>query len=137
MCASITVGEGVQTHTGACTRLPVAEPVERVPADWLMGAGHPILPSAERRVATACGRSAQPWHRAVVEIGVADPVMRRTGAVAEIVEVSVANGLPCPTRPTEVVECGVHRVNAGAGLGERQARNEQEEKKKWHGTPPG
>lgn len=91
-----------------------------------MRAGRPILPGAERRVATVCGRSAQPRRRAVVEIGGADPVMRRTGAVAEVIEVGIADRLTGPTRPAEIVERGVPHIDTGARLGKGHSWNEEE-----------
>ncbi|MGE0469624.1 MAG: hypothetical protein AB7L09_12675 [Nitrospira sp.] len=90
--------------------LPAAEIVEGRSANRLMCARGTVLPGAEGGVANLIRRTPQYRCEAGIDVGVFDPVPRGAGAIAEIVDVSVANKLPRPTTPIGIEECGVAAV---------------------------
>lgn len=88
-----------------------------------------ILPGAEGGVANLIRGTTQTEFGTGIEIGVSDPVPRGTGAIAEVVEVSVANRLSSPAASIGIVESRVADVSAGTGLGKGNTGNQQEEDK--------
>lgn len=88
-----------------------------------------ILPGAEGGVANLIRGATQAGFGTGIEIGVTDPVSCGAGAIAEVVEVGIANRLSSPAAPIGIIEGRVPDIGAGAGLGNGNTGNQQEEDK--------
>lgn len=110
--------------------------VKSRPSDRLMRRRGTVLAVTEGGVANSIGGPTQVWSGTGIEIGASHPVSRGSGAVAEVVEVGVANRLPRPAASIGIVEGHFANIGAGAGLGNGHTRkNENEEKKESHEAP--
>lgn len=82
-----------------------------------------VLPSPKGGVANLIGGATQARRGAGIDVGVPDPVARNAGAIAEGVEIGVANGLSRAAVPIGIEEGRVADVDAGSGLRKRYSRN--------------
>jgi hypothetical protein len=133
----IAVGEGRRANLLTRTVVPIAVIVEGRSADRLMRARGAVLPSPKGGVANLIGGATHARRGAGIDVGVPDAVPRGAGAIAEVVDVRVANGLPRPAAPIGIEESGVADVSARARLRKNETgREQQQQNEEWHTAPP-
>ncbi len=95
-----------------------------------MRACGPVLPCSEGSIANPIRGATQARSRPGIEIGVTNPVARSAGSFAEVVEVSVSDGLARSAVSIGVKESGVADIGAGTELSKCHTRDKEEQKSK-------